>query len=294
MADYPRSLREFQRRFPDDAACGEHLARTRWPEGFACPRCGGREAWRLPSRTPLTFGCKGCGKRRQSPPARSCTAPPAAQRVVLGGLSGCDPFQRHVRKTAPERARHRFLRDRLAPFDETQGGDDRARADPAFRLRGGGRDDDPLSHQGRSACRRAGKKPRWQAPANRRRRSRQRQKQQTHARAHAFAPIADFARNSLHAFIGANTAPGTIVKTDGLAAYLGAPNVTHEPHVVGTMAAHVVLPVIASSPTSRHGRSASIMACGANTRRPTSMSSCSDSIDATPGTRASLPSSVSQ
>src|SRR5512134_1446113 len=62
MAAYPRSLHEFQRRFPDDAACGEHLARTRWPEGFACPRCGGREAWRLPSRTPLTFGCKGCGK----------------------------------------------------------------------------------------------------------------------------------------------------------------------------------------------------------------------------------------
>ena len=62
MADYPRSLREFQRRFPDDAACGEHLARTRWPEGFACPRCGGRQAWRLHSRTPLTFGCKGCGK----------------------------------------------------------------------------------------------------------------------------------------------------------------------------------------------------------------------------------------
>lgn len=62
MADYPRSLREFQRRFPDDAACGEHLARTRWPGGFACPRCGGWQAWRLPSRTPLTFGCKGCGK----------------------------------------------------------------------------------------------------------------------------------------------------------------------------------------------------------------------------------------
>ena len=58
------------------------------------------------------------------------------------------------------------------------------------------------------------------------------------------APIADFARTSLHAFIAANTAPGSIVKTDGLAAYLGPPNVTHEPHVVATMAAHVVLPGI--------------------------------------------------
>ena len=58
------------------------------------------------------------------------------------------------------------------------------------------------------------------------------------------APIADFARTSLHAFVRANTAPASIVKTDGLAAYLGPPNVTHEPHVVGTMAAHVVLPGI--------------------------------------------------
>lgn len=29
MADYPRSLRDFQKRFPDDAACAEHLTRTR-------------------------------------------------------------------------------------------------------------------------------------------------------------------------------------------------------------------------------------------------------------------------
>jgi hypothetical protein len=58
------------------------------------------------------------------------------------------------------------------------------------------------------------------------------------------APIADFARTSLQAFIGASTAPGASVKTDGLAAYLGAPNVAHQPHVVATMAAHVVLPGI--------------------------------------------------
>lgn len=34
MAHYPRSFREFRRRFPDGAACGDHLARTRWPEGL--------------------------------------------------------------------------------------------------------------------------------------------------------------------------------------------------------------------------------------------------------------------
>src|SRR5512132_4219595 len=32
--------------------------------------------------------------------------------------------------------------------------------------------------------------------------------------------------------------------SDGLAAYLGAPGVTHEPHTIGSMAAHVVMPAI--------------------------------------------------
>jgi hypothetical protein len=48
--------------FPDEASCAEHLAKTRWPEGFVCPRRKGREAWRIPSRTPLTFACKACRK----------------------------------------------------------------------------------------------------------------------------------------------------------------------------------------------------------------------------------------
>lgn len=33
---FPRSLPEFQQRFPDDAACAAYLERTRWPDGFTC------------------------------------------------------------------------------------------------------------------------------------------------------------------------------------------------------------------------------------------------------------------
>ena len=44
MSDFPRSLLEFQRRFPDAAACAAYLAAVRWPEGFVCPACGGRRA----------------------------------------------------------------------------------------------------------------------------------------------------------------------------------------------------------------------------------------------------------
>ena len=40
----------------------------------------------------------------------------------------------------------------------------------------------------------------------------------------------------------ANLAAGATAKTDGWAGYPGAPDVNHEPHVVGPMAAHVVLP----------------------------------------------------
>jgi len=56
------------------------------------------------------------------------------------------------------------------------------------------------------------------------------------------APIADYSAESIHAFMAANLAPGATAKSDGWAAYPGAPEVTHEPHVIGNMAAHIVLP----------------------------------------------------
>lgn len=44
--DYPATYRQLLKWFPDDAACLEYLARLRWPDGFVCPACGGRKAWR--------------------------------------------------------------------------------------------------------------------------------------------------------------------------------------------------------------------------------------------------------
>jgi transposase-like protein len=48
--DFPRSIVDFQERFPDDAACLEYLAALRWPEGFRCPACGSERAWVLERR----------------------------------------------------------------------------------------------------------------------------------------------------------------------------------------------------------------------------------------------------
>ena len=58
------------------------------------------------------------------------------------------------------------------------------------------------------------------------------------------ATIQDFSAASLHGFVAANLARGATIKTDGWAAHPGAPNVAHDPHVVGNMAAHIVLPWI--------------------------------------------------
>ena len=39
MVDFPTSLVDFQRRFPDEAACAAWLFEARWPTGFRCPAC---------------------------------------------------------------------------------------------------------------------------------------------------------------------------------------------------------------------------------------------------------------
>ncbi len=45
-------LLEFVSRFGSEGQCIEHLAGLRWPGGYVCAKCGGREAWRLKGRRP--------------------------------------------------------------------------------------------------------------------------------------------------------------------------------------------------------------------------------------------------
>src|SRR4051794_7883817 len=59
MTDLPRSLPEFERRFPDEAACAGWLLERRWGSGFACPGCGHDGCWRL-GRKVLTLQCRAC------------------------------------------------------------------------------------------------------------------------------------------------------------------------------------------------------------------------------------------
>ena len=57
---FPHSLPEFQRLFPDDAACAAYLEQARWGDGFACPHCGtAGEPFHFENR-PGVLRCRKC------------------------------------------------------------------------------------------------------------------------------------------------------------------------------------------------------------------------------------------
>lgn len=59
---FPTTLPQFQKFFPDDAACAKYLEAVRWPEGFECPQCWHKgEPWRL-TRSVVTLRCHACRK----------------------------------------------------------------------------------------------------------------------------------------------------------------------------------------------------------------------------------------
>jgi transposase-like protein len=55
---FPKNLREFQRQFATEAACQEYVAACRWPDGFVCPRCEHRRAYRM--TTHRRWQCAAC------------------------------------------------------------------------------------------------------------------------------------------------------------------------------------------------------------------------------------------
>jgi predicted RNA-binding Zn-ribbon protein involved in translation (DUF1610 family) len=237
MTDFPRSLIEFQRRFGDEAACAEYLAATRWPNGFACPGCGNGKAWRLETK-PWTYECASCGRQTSvtagtilhhsklpltvwfwaaylmATHSNGISALQLQRQLGLGSYKSawllCGKLRRAM--VAPGRA----LLAGLVEVDETEL-PCRTKNDPTTG--GGGR-----SHQGKMPV--VGAVEIHDGGPGRIR----------------VAKLADYSASSLHAFIAANLAPGTTAKTDGWPGYPGAPGVSHDPHVIGPMAAHVVLP----------------------------------------------------
>src|SRR5271167_3893862 len=174
MPDFPRSLIEFQSRFPDEAACVAYLFTARWRHSFVCPACGGSKAWQLQTKA-WTWECAGCGK----------------QTSVTAGTVEVDETEIVCR----------------------------SKNDPLTG--GGGR-----SHQGKILVVGAVEIEDGGAGPGRIR----------------LSQVPDYSARSLHSFLKTNLAPGATAKTDGWSGYPGAPGVNHDPHVVGKMAAHIILP----------------------------------------------------
>jgi ISXO2-like transposase domain/Transposase zinc-ribbon domain len=237
MAEFPRSLIEFQRRFPDERACASYLAQMRWPDGFRCPACGHGKGWQLSTKA-FTWECAGCARQTSvtagtvmhasklpltvwfwaaylmATHSNGIAALQLQAQLGLGSYKSawllCAKLRRAM--VAPGRA----PLEGLVEVDET-----------AIPLRR--KDDPPNGGHGRNADGKmlvaAAVEVHDGGPGRLR-----------------LAPIADFSAASLHAFVEANVAAGVTAKTDGWSGYAGAPGVTHDPHVVGPMAAHIVLP----------------------------------------------------
>ena len=60
---YPHDFEEFIDWFHDEASCVEYLEWIRWPDGFVCPKCAGRSAWKT-SRG--LWHCRDCGRQTSS------------------------------------------------------------------------------------------------------------------------------------------------------------------------------------------------------------------------------------
>src|SRR5215213_4127728 len=126
MSDFPHSLREFQSRFPDEAACVRYLFAARWPEGLSAPlaarakpgRCKPRHGPRLSTGQAL-----GMRPLRQADigDCRHHYAPlqAAADPVVLDRLPDGHPFQRHLGAATATPARPRLLQIGLAVVCQT-------------------------------------------------------------------------------------------------------------------------------------------------------------------------------
>ena len=237
MPDFPASLVEFQRQFPDDDTCAAWLVAARWPSGFRCPACAGAKGWPHGGK-PFTFECAACGKQTS---ATAGTIMHGSKLPLIAWFWAAYLMATHsngISGAAIAKAtRARFLQVRVAAVRQAAPRHGRAGPRAARWPCRGRRSQIPLRTKTDPVCGGGGRSPQGKmlvagavevendAPGRLR-----------------LAAIQDFSAASLHGFVAANVAPGATIKTDGWPSYARAPDVRHEPHVVGAMAAHVVLP----------------------------------------------------
>lgn len=237
MSAFPRSILAFQQQFPDSDSCAAWLMAEKWPEGFRCPECGHDHGWKLETKA-WTYECSRCHRQTSltagtvmhgsklplmvwfwaaylmATHSNGISARHIWRQLGLGSYKSAWLLCAKLRRAMvnPDRA----LLSVLVEIDETQF---------PYRTK-----DDPVT----GGC---GRSPdgKLQIVAaievNDDKPGRLR-----------LGVIEDGSAGSLHPFITNNVTPGGMVKTDGWSGYLGVRGVNHDPHVVGPMAAHVILP----------------------------------------------------
>ena len=240
MDRFPDSLIAFQRMFPHDDACAAWLASVRWPEGFECPRCGHDHGWALRGKA-HTFECARCHRQTSvtagtilhgsklaltvwfwaaylmATHSNGIAALQLQNQIGIGSYRSAWLLAAKLRKAMVDPERDPL--SGLIEVDETA---------LAFRTK-----NDPVaggagrSHDGKLLVVGAVEVGDGNAPGRLR-----------------LAEIASYGAESLNRFIGHNIAAASTAKTDGWAGYAAAPVETHDPHVIGSMAAHLVLPWI--------------------------------------------------
>ena len=237
MAELPRSLPEFEARFPDEAACARWLVAKRWPDGFRCPACGHDEAWELGRERP-TPQC--AARERQvsvtagtvlhgSPlPLRTwflaawlmathsngISARQLWRQLGLGSDKSAWLLVRKLRRAMVDPDREPLAG--LVEVDETSI-PFRGKDGPAERRPG-------RSHEGKLLI--AGAvEIRGKGPGRAR-----------------LAVIGDYSAAGLGGFVAGNVANGSTVVSDGWSGYARLKDVRHDPKVSGDALAHQVLP----------------------------------------------------
>jgi ISXO2-like transposase domain/Transposase zinc-ribbon domain len=237
MPELPRSLPEFEARFPDEAACSRWLLGKRWPDGFRCPACGHDEAWEL-GRERLTLQCAAC-ERQVSVTAgtvphgshlglrtwflaawlvathrNGMSARQLGRQLGLGSCKTAWLLLRELRRAMVDPEREPLaglveVGETSLPFRGKEG--------PTERRPG-------RSHDGKLLL--AGAvEIRGKGPGRVR-----------------LAVIGDYSAASLGGFVAGNIAEGSTVVSDGWPGYKGLKDVKHDPKVIGDTPAHQVLP----------------------------------------------------
>ena len=231
MAEPPRSLPEFEVRFPDEAACARWLLEKRWPDGFRCPVCGHDQAWEL-GRERLTLQCAACERQvsvtagtvlhgshlglrtwflaawLMATHANGISARQLWKQLGLGSYKSAWLLVRKLRRAMVDPEREPLAG--LVEVDETS---------VPFRAKG-----EPVrpgrSHEGKLPIAGAVERP-----------GRVR-----------LAVIGDYSAATLGGFVAGNVAAGSTVVSDGWSGYARLKDVKHDPKVVGDVPAHLVLP----------------------------------------------------